>query len=167
MGPLFEDVPDGAHAYVYVAKGQRMEFTDGFDTFAAPEDSDVVIESVRSIDDSDEVTVIGTLLSGPLGENGTWQSFDAYPPVEGLDGDTFEAAGARIPAGSGHYQILIGYRGDLTRMSVRRGVEVTYRIGDTTYRDTLRAGIVMCPPDEEQACGEEMDRLVDELADTS
>lgn len=115
-----------------------MEFTDGFDTFAAPEDSDVVIESVRSIGDSDEVTVIGTLLSGPLGENGIWQSFDAYPPVEGLDGDTFEAAGARIPAGSGHYQILIGYRGDLTRMSV--GEESRSPTGSGTRYTGTRCG---------------------------
>lgn len=165
VGPLFQDVAESPHAYVYVVDGPEMEFTDGFDTFAAPDDADVVIESIRSVGDSDEVTVIGTLLSGPLGRNGTWQSFDEYPPMEGLDGETFEAAGARIPAGSGHYQILIGYRGALTERSVRRGIQVTYRIGNTTYLDTLPAGIVMCPADEEQECGDEMDRLVNQFVD--
>ncbi|WP_405372319.1 MULTISPECIES: hypothetical protein [unclassified Microbacterium] len=165
VGPLFEEVADSPHAYVYMIDGTEMEFTDGFETFAAPDDADVVIESIRSVGDSDEVTVIGTLVSGPLGENGTWQSFDAYPPVEGIEADTFEAEGARIPAGSGHYQILIGYRGVITEMSVRRGVEVTYRIEDKTYRDTLPASIIMCPPDEEQACLDEMDRPVEQFVD--
>jgi len=163
-GPLFEDVADSPHVYVYMVDGSEMEFTDGFETFTAPNDAEVVIESVRSIGDAGEVTVLGTLLSGPIGENGTWQSFDSYPPVEGLDGKTFEAEGARIPAGSGDYQILIGYSGVIDDMSVRRGIEVTYRIGDATYRDTLPAGIVMCPTDEEQACDDEMDRLVEQLA---
>ncbi|WP_283716797.1 hypothetical protein [Microbacterium dauci] len=145
--------------------GPEMEFTDGFETFKALDDADVVIESVRSVGDAEEVTVLGTLLSGPLGENGIWQSFDSYPPVEGLDGPVFQAEGARIPAGSGGYQILIGYRGVIEEMSIRRGVEVTYRIGAWVYRDTLPAGIVMCPADEERACADEMDRLVKEIGD--
>ena len=164
-GPLFEHVADSPHAYVYVVDGSEMEFTDGFETFEALDDADVVIESIRSVGDAEEVTVLGTLISGPLGEDGIWQSFDSYPPVENLNGEVVEAEGARIPAGSGNYQIRIGYRGVIEEMSIRRGVEVTYRIGALVYRDTLPAGIVMCPADEERACADEMDRLVKEIGD--
>ncbi|MFJ6679702.1 hypothetical protein ACIQLK_11350 [Microbacterium sp. NPDC091382] len=164
-GPLFAHVADSPHAYVYVVDEPEMEFTDGFETFAALDDADVVIESIRSVGDAEEVTVLGALISGPLGENGTWQSFDSYPPIEGLDGEVLEAEGARIPAGSGHYQILIGYRGVIEEMSIRSGVEVTYRVGEITYRDTLPARIIMCPADQEQACLDEMDRPVEELGD--
>lgn len=160
-GPLFESSARSPNAYVYRVDGPQMEFTDGFTTFAALDDDDVVIESIRSIGDSDDVTVVGTLLSGPLGENGTFQSFEGFPPREGLDGETIEASGALIAARSGHYQILIGYRGVLGEISVRTGVEVTYRVGTTQYRDVLPAGIVMCPEDEDQACSDEMNRLVD------
>lgn len=72
-----------------------------------------------------------------------------------------DAAGA----GSGDYQILIGYRGVIDEMSVRRGVEVTYRVGFMIYRDTLPAAIIMCPADQEQACLDELDRPVEELGD--
>ena len=164
-GPLFEHVADSPHAYVYVVDGPEMEFTDGFETFEALDDADVVIESIRSVGDAEEVTVLGTLISGPLGEDGIWQSFDSYPPVENLNGEVVEAEGARIPAGSGNYQILIGYRSVIEEMSIRRGVEVTYRVGFMIYRDTLPAAIIMCPADQEQACLDELDRPVEELGD--
>ncbi|GAB2692487.1 hypothetical protein BKA24_002365 [Microbacterium marinum] len=67
--------------------------------------------------------------------------------------------------GVGDYQILIGYRGVIDEMSVRRGVEVTYRVGFMIYHDTLPAAIIMCPADQQQACLDEMDRLVEELGD--
>ncbi len=149
------------HAYIYeVGEGETI-FTDGFDTFEALANDDVTIQSIRSVGDTPGVEVLGVLVSGPLGENGTVQSFDSFPPTNGLDGELREAEGALIPAGSGYYQILIGYRTDISDLSVRSGIEVTYRIGDRTYTRTLPAGIVMCPPAAESAaCDREMNEYV-------
>lgn len=127
-GPLFPDDPN-PHAYIYeVGEGETV-FTDGFDTFEALANDDVTIQSIRSVGDSSGVDVLGVLVSGPLGENGIVQSFDSFPPRDGLDGNVREAEGALIPAGSGYYQILIGYRADIRELSLRSGIAVTYRVG--------------------------------------
>ena len=43
------------------------------------------------------------------------------------------------------YQLVLGYRITSAAFAARTGVRVTYRVGGTTYRTTLRDGIALCP----------------------
>ncbi|MBO9522414.1 MAG: hypothetical protein J7518_12825 [Nocardioidaceae bacterium] len=146
-------------AYAQVAT-PGTTFTDGTGLLVVPGDRPAKVLKIESLGGRSAMTFLGAKLAGPHREFTTNTSWPTWPP--NIAGDPLqEAEGATIEPVSrtfnkNGYELLLGYRIDHAKYAVRRGVRVTYRIGDRTYRAVLPLVFATCPPGRDlDSCQEE------------
>jgi hypothetical protein len=150
-GPLREP-PE--HAYVVQGK-EGKQFTDGFEVLYLNGDQAATIVSVRSMGGDDAFKFLGARLAGPDRKYAALQETPQFPPTDPHLGPLIDAEGATVEPRSQTrqrigYELLLGYEiVDDSKLGKRDAVEVTYKVGGTTYRWTSSAGLIYCPADED------------------
>jgi hypothetical protein len=145
-GPLDPFPPHGM--IITDPVGQR--FTDGFEILQLEGPRPARILLVTSVGGSNALRHVGTLIAGPGRRIDAVQKVAGFPPAEPGLGSLHRARGHRIvPEAQTRdelgYELLLGYEVIAPKLAIRRGIEVRYRIGSTTYQQFLPARILYCP----------------------
>jgi hypothetical protein len=153
-GPLDPFPPHG----MFIADPVGHRFTDGLEILLLQGSQPARIISVRSVGGSQALRHVGTMLAGPERDVDAIQKTPGFPPREPELGVLHRADGSRIlPEARTRdrlgYELLLGYEVVSSDVAVRRGIEVTYRVGSTTYERFLPARIIYCPkPNSSREC---------------
>ncbi len=154
-GPLDPFPPHGM--IITDPVGQR--FTDGFEILSLEGSEPAKILSVTSVGGSKSLRHVGTLIAGPRRRIDAIQKMPAFPPAAPALGPLHPVRGHRVmPRAQTReelgYELLLGYEVIASELAIRRGIEVRYQVGSTTYEQFLPARILYCPkPRTAKQCG--------------
>jgi hypothetical protein len=132
---------------MFVSDPVGHRFTDGLEILLLQGSRPARIISVRSIGGSQSLGHVGTMLAGPARDLDAIQKAPGFPPRVPRLGGLHRAVGSWIlPEAQTRdrlgYELLLGYEIVSPELAVRRGIEVTYRVGNTTYGRFLPARII-------------------------